>query len=91
MAAWLSMAMLISAQVVLRLIGVVSLIWGERVRTESHRALIETAGNSGTVLCERHVDGRVLIVIPSAASQEQVSAVESLVTVREVASAVTAN
>jgi hypothetical protein len=85
------MVMLISAQIVPRLIGVVSLVWEERVRAESYRTLMEAAGNSGTVLCERHADGTVLMVIPSATSREQVSAAESLVAVRGVASAVTAN
>lgn len=91
MGTWLPMTMLISAQITLRLIDIASLIWGERVRTESHRTHTEAAGNSGTVFCECRADGTVLIVIPPTTSREQVSVTESLLSVRGAASAATAN
>lgn len=88
MGTWSPMAILIAAQITLRLIGLVSLVWGERGHAESRRIQMETAANCGTVLCERHADGTVLIIIPLTTGREQVSAAESLAA-SGVASAVT--
>jgi hypothetical protein len=61
------------------------------VRAASHCAQMEAAAVSGIPLCERRQDGTVLITIQQTTSQEQASAAESLLQVRGVASAVTAN
>jgi hypothetical protein len=44
-------------------------VWQERARAESHRVQMETAGSSGTVLCERLGDGSALLIIPAAAAE----------------------
>lgn len=63
-------------QVALRLITVAGVVWQERARAESHRVQMETAGSSGTILCERLGDGSALLIIPATAAPEQTERVD---------------
>lgn len=84
MGVWLPIALvavtqiaLAITQVALRLITVAGVVWQERARAESHRVQMETAGASGTILCERVGDGTVLLIIPATARPDPAARVIS--------------
>jgi hypothetical protein len=64
MTAWLPVIILAGAQIVIRLIGVVGMIWHERVRAKSRCAQMLTASVGGVALFERTGEGSDLAIVP---------------------------
>jgi hypothetical protein len=64
MGAWLPILLVAVAQIALRLIAVVGVVWQERARSESHLAQLEAAASSGATLCEQLGNGAALVIIP---------------------------
>jgi hypothetical protein len=67
--AWLLVTVVAVTQIALRLIDVAGVVWQERSRAACHRAQMEAAAASGTMLCERLGDGTALLVVPLTAWQ----------------------
>jgi hypothetical protein len=64
MIVWLPIAVLVVAQVILRLIDVAAAMWQERARANSHCAQMRTASAGGVALFERRRDGASLVIVP---------------------------
>lgn len=78
MSPYVPIVAVMAAQVILRLINVAGVIWRERERARSHRAQMETAASSGTMLCERLGNGDAMLIIPGAGGREQILVAELL-------------
>lgn len=62
--AWIPVAVLVVAQITMRLIAAAAMIWQERARANSHCAQMRTASATGVVLLERRRDGVGLAIVP---------------------------
>ena len=60
---WMPVVVLAVAQIAVRLIGVVAMIWQERARADSHCAQMRAASASGVVLFAWR-DGSGLAIVP---------------------------
>ena len=68
--AWLPIAVVVGARIILRLIAVLAAIRQEQSHARSNREQMDTAARSKVVLCERRADGTTLLIIPKASELE---------------------
>jgi hypothetical protein len=70
--AWLPIAVVVGARIILRLIAVLAAIRQEQVHARSNREQMEAAAKSNVVLCERRADGTTLLIVPGAPELEPI-------------------